>query len=362
MCIIILSLAKFMNKEKLENITKNPKQEEVKLETLPAVEVKNEVVWVNDKVAMPFVFEKGKPSNLGVFITPKPKEGEPVFNLGVMDEHFRSGDLGKVVFRGKDNPKLVYRDVDLNGAGGFEVVEGIFQVAELYSETRKETPYGKSIWGIMNLDFAEYDRDMSEILVEKGLRTHRVLAIIKLKELVNPEGNKISIKKAIEWGYIKTTTKPVVEVRAFGVKSRISDLFVNNPHKEKVEWLLRDAKEVVAREFNIDLERFSTRDYLLWLARTLGEQVAILHNNNYSHGYLTPHNITLDCRIVDLDSVSPLEEMSQEQKLKKINRDLEYVGQTLDFLASRLGLLPEDLKDTFSVSYFANLKNNNAKT
>lgn len=339
-------------KEKLE--TKQLAKVEQK--TLPAVEVKNEVVWVNDKVAMPFVFEEGKPSKLGVFMTPKPKEGEPVFNLGVTDEHFRSGDLGKVVFRDKDNPKLLYRDVDLKGPGGFEVVEGNFQVAELYAETRKETPYGEGIWGVMNRDFAEYDRDMSEMFVKMGLRTHRVLTIIKLKELIDPEGNKVSIKKAVERGYIKTTTKPVVEVRAFGVKSRISDLFVNNPHKEKLELILKDAREVVAKEFNIGYESFSNKDYLTWLARTLGEQVAVLHNNGYSHGYLTPHNITLDCRIVDLDSVSPLKDLSQKQKSKKIERDLEYVGQTLDYLAPMLGLLPESLKDVFRVSYFANLK------
>ena len=348
-----------MNKEKPENITKDSKQEEAKLETLPAVEVRNEVVWVNDKVAMPFVFEEGKPSKLGVFLTPKPKEGEPTFSLGVMDEHFRSANLGKVIFQDKENPKLQYRDVDLKGVGGTTLdkeggVEEL-RVEPLYSDTRKVVPYGKGIWGIMNPYPAEYDRDMSELFIKKGLRTHRALAIIKLKELIDPEGNKISLKTAAERGYIKTSTKPVVEVRAFGVKSRINDVFRSNNKKEKVELLLKDAREMVAGELGKKLEGFSVLDYIDWFATTLGEQVAILHRNGYSHGFLTAHNITLDCRIVDLDSLESMEGKDDKEKRKDISRDLKFVKKTFGYFVSMLGFHKEIYNHIFTVSYNAKL-------
>ena len=327
----------------------------IEQKTLPAVEVKNEVVWVNDKVAMPFVFEEGKPSKLGIFFTPKPKEGEPIFSLGVTDEHFRSGNLGKVIFQDKENPKRVYRDVDLKGVGGFIKENKELVVDPLYEDTRKRTPYGKGIWGIMNAFPAEYDRDMSEKLIALGLRTHRVLAIIRLKELVGPDGNKISLKKAAEKGYIKTTTKPVVEVRAFGTKNRINDLFLVNGDGRKVEALLKDSKQIVAKERNLNPESFSTEDYLRWFAETLGQQVATLHKNSYSHGFLTAHNLTLDCSLVDLDSVEPLEGMGDEQRKKEIKRDLEYAKMALGDLVKMLGFTKEVFQGIFSKSYTNNL-------
>ncbi len=330
----------------------------IEQKTLPAVEVRNEVVWVNDKVAMPFVFEEGKPSKLGVFLTPKPKEGEPTFSLGVMDEHFRSGNLGKVIFQDKENPKLQYRDIDLKGVGGTakDIDTKEQRVEPLYDKTRKKIPYGGGIWGIMNPYPAEYDRDMSEMFIKKGLRTHRVLAIIKLKELVDPEGNKITLKKAAERGYIKTTTRPVIEIRAFGMKNRINDAFIDGDKKINLERTLKDARGMVAKELGTNSEAFSTKDYLDWFVKTLGEQVAILHRNGYRHGFLTAHNITLDCRIVDLDSVEFIEEKSDKEKEEYISRDLKFVKTTLGYFVSMLGFPKKLFQDIFTSSYNAGLR------
>ena len=45
------------------------------------------------------------------------------------------------------------------------------------------------------------------------------------------------------------------------------------------------------------------KEYFEWFAKTLGENVGIMHRNGWTHRYLSSHNVTLDCRIVDLDSV-----------------------------------------------------------
>lgn len=47
-------------------------------EKLPAIEVKNEVVWVNNDVEAPFNFEENKSSKIGVFLTPEPNKKESV--------------------------------------------------------------------------------------------------------------------------------------------------------------------------------------------------------------------------------------------------------------------------------------------
>jgi len=45
---------------------------------------------------------------------------------------------------------------------------------------------------------------------------------------------------------------------------------------------------------------------LEWFAKTLGENLAKLHNAGYFHGYVSEHNVTLDGCIVDLDSVDTM--------------------------------------------------------
>jgi len=55
-----------------------------------------------------------------------------------------------------------------------------------------------------------------------------------------------------------------------------------------------------------------------------------MHNNNWVHGYLTEHNVTLDAKIIDLDSVENIGEGSIRGKsiineeysneIKKLNK------------------------------------------
>lgn len=285
-------------------------------EKLPAIEVKNEVVWVNDSVEMPFKFEEEKPSKIGVFLTSKPDERESVFRVKVMDNHFRSALLGKAVF--KDKEGNLYRDVDIKGMGSINPLN--LMVESLQADSARKIPKGKTPWGFLDWGFAETDRDMSEFFIKQGLRTHRALAIIRLDEIVVEGGEKISVSKARKLGYIKHTTEPVIEVRAFGTKARITD--------GKNQVLFEDAKRMVAQELGTDPQNFSNDDYSNWFAQTLGRQVAIIHNAGFTHGYLTDHNITLDCRIVDLDSVKKI----KTEKLLNKPEIRSDIIQTIDSL------------------------------
>lgn len=278
---------------------------------LPVIEVKNEVVWVNNDVEMPFRFEEGKQSKIGVFLT-APNELEPDFYVKVMDNHFRSALLGKVIFRDKEGN--LYRDVDIKGMGAINPESGNLETEIIEKDAAKKFGRGKTPWGFLDWGYAETDRDMSEFFVNQGLRTHRALAIIRLDEIVVEEGEKISVSKARKLGYIKYTTEPVIEVRAFGTKARIADI------GNKV--LIEDAKHMVAQELGEDLKNFSDEKYLKWFAQTLGKQVAIIHNAGFIHEYLTEHNIALDCRIVDLDSVKKVKRFKSFFKDERIMADV----------------------------------------
>ncbi|MBI2635241.1 MAG: hypothetical protein HYW79_01715 [Parcubacteria group bacterium] len=311
---------------------------------LPAVEVKNEVVWVNDDVEMPFKFEEDKPSKIGVFLTTEPNDGESVFHVKVMDNHFRSALLGKVVFRDKEGN--LYRDVDIKGMGPINPAN--LMVESIEAGSSKNVAKGKTPWGFMDWGYAETDRDMSEFFIKQGLRTHRALAIIRLDEVVVEDGEKMSVSKARKFGYIKYTTEPVIEVRAFGTKARIAD--------SSNKALLEDAKHMVAQELGKDPYSFSQEDYVQWFAQTLGKQLAIIHNAGFIHGYLTSHNITLDCRIVDLDSVKKIK-TDKGLNDKQVMIDLKMVKESFNLLCFRQNISSDCSKliGDFFDSYISNL-------
>lgn len=344
------------NKRIITGLGYNPEED---LERLPAKEVKNEVLWVNKDVEMPFNLEVGKAARLGMFLSSNISESEKSFPLGAMEWHMRSGLVGKVVF--KDQEGRLYRDVDIKGVGAIKmefpseklVVEKMEPQEKHYS---KETPHG-----FCDYKYAENDKHKSELLLKKGLRTHRVLGIIKLKEVIDEDGNKISIAEARKNHYIRKNTQPVLEVRAFGTKARIMDF-----NSERTNRLLLDARIMIAQELGKKPEEFSREDYLEWFAKTLGEQVAIIHNAGYWDGYLTEHNITLDCRVVDLDSVERFTGNGVE-KTKEITKDISLVLRSLGSLLMRIGGAVfyaynfKKFKNLFIDGYLSNIKDRNIR-
>ncbi len=308
-------------------------------EILPAIGVDNEVVWVNKKVKIPFDFKVGKRSNLGIFLTPDSKTNENKFHLEVSKLHGRSGILGRVVFEDKEG--RLYRDIDIKGSGygqdlgiGMEVVEpSIYYGDESY-------PGGKTL-GVLDKSYAETDIDMTEKFLRANIRTYRSVALIKLKEIVDREGKRITIEEAKKLGIIKETDEPVIEIRAFGTRSRVVEIErgyyegkfdSNDPNKQKI---LNDAMALIAQEQNIDPEKLTKKDYFDWFVKTIVINVARMHNRKWIHGYLTGHNITLDARIVDLDSIETLKEINERKKSgeiveKSFSHDLETLIFTLE--------------------------------
>ncbi|MBI2639591.1 MAG: hypothetical protein HYW90_01715 [Candidatus Sungbacteria bacterium] len=291
-----------------------------------AAEIKNEVVWQNKDVDMPFRLEEGKPTKLGVFLVEHPQKRREGLKVRAFNEHFRSALLGRVVFQDKEG--RLYRDVDLKGMGGLDRrLEPKIRVEPLRPRRRSEQKY-ETTWGILNWGYAENDRELSEFFTKEGLRTHRVLAIIRLDEVLDERGRKISVTEAREKGYIKKNEEPVIAIRAFGTKARISEI--------KNEALLKDAEKMVAQEFGIDPKKFSDKEYAEWFAKTLGEQVGRIHRLGYYHRYLTIHNVTLDCRIVDLDTVIKLPRNKEQRGKELIKEDITAVLDTIDFFDSCL--------------------------
>ncbi|MCE9548996.1 hypothetical protein K8Q98_01205 [Candidatus Nomurabacteria bacterium] len=267
-------------------------------ETLPSVEVKNKVIWVNPSLDAPFNLKVGEPTRLGTFLSAK-IPGDKL-NLEVKNYHGRSAMLGRVVFKEKttntNNPQI-YRDIDLKGIGHVVLTGWIGPV-----QKRAKGEAG----GILNKGAALQDMGISEIFHEYGIRTHRVIAIIELEEIVS-EDKKVSIADAKKLGMISEGSLPVVEVRAFGTQARLMDAVNQSVSSEKRNILIEDARLLVAEELGLDIEKFSRDDYAKWLVRTVGKNLGLMHQHGYVHKYLSMgHNITLDGCLVDFDSVGKL--------------------------------------------------------
>lgn len=204
--------------------------------------------------------------------------------------HGRSALVGQVIF--KDIDGRIYRDLDLKGIGKVEFNQSKPSVGLV-----EMGPHGFE--GLFRDTWARVGAERAEEFLKFGIRTERYLALIELEEFIDENGNKVLSIDKLSIG------PTIVAVRVFGTKNRISD--INDTS-------LLDAKTIVAQEQGKNEQKFSWRDYLKWFSETLGKNVGLMHKNDYIHRFLLNHNITLDCRIVDLDFVDEHGTSSQIKK------------------------------------------------
>jgi len=300
--------------------------------------VKNRVVEVNPYVLSPLNLTVGEPSPLGLF-SHSWTDGSAKKETHLMEcwtRHNRSSLLGRALFG--DTEGRVYRDIDLKGIGhlGFQKVLIPGSIREL-----------QNLNGLLDESSAYFEYQLSEEFINAGIRTNRVIGIIKLEELVLGN-NLMSVAKARKEHVIKDpdgTFNPVILIRAFVTKARIDDLLEGVQDSGFRRLLIEDAKALVSRELGRE-KVLSDEEYAVWFTKTLGENVALMHKNGWAHNYLYRHNITLDSRIVDLDGVSRISEYDRK-------RDLSSAVVSLFSLISKLhpGFSPSGYEEIFQTAY-----------
>ena len=281
-------------------------------ETLPLKELPNKVVYVNEdfqKKGLPFgIREKG--------ITRKIQLGDSIPTIGflqnaadsihtskkaeVESQHKRSAIYGRVIFT---DGIQIYRDIDLKGVGyyGFDKNLGSSNVLMIKTS-------GNSVLGLLRKETALHDAEIGERFIEAGIKTDRTVVITSIDSIVKPDGQVISVSELKDQGIIPEDFEPVIIMRAYGVRSRVHEVTV--PFERRKVQLL-DAKRFVQQQLNV--EELSWNEYLQWFSGTLGLNVARMHNIGLVHLNLHadncfPHNITLDCRIIDKDGVQSINE------------------------------------------------------
>jgi len=274
-------------------------------QTLSAIHLENRVRWVNPKILvppllLPFGLQEEKSSQLALFLDRQKSK----VNLGVRLHHGRSADIGRSFFMDIDR-KNVYRDIDIKGAGYADLAP---ETAMMHNEDclavqqwqlRKDNK-DNIYWGLLGRKEAETDSKISEEFAEKGIRTQRTIAIIDLLELPlyeNDATRLVPIEELRRQHLLKDDFNPVVQIRAFGTKTRVADILNYTNSTQSLE-KLGDARLMYQYETSDRSEGFL--NYANWFADQLGTLVGKMHQSGYTHGYLTPHNLTLDCRLSDL--------------------------------------------------------------
>ena len=241
-------------------------------ETVPAVEVSNHVLYVNSALDLPFDIKVGEPTNLGLFITEQPHAGQQSRDLEVKIHHGRTALLGRVVFgdKGEGTKKELYRDVDIKGLGyiktGFPELNRSPTTSVEAVKIQQQNP--EKSWGILNSGDAFRDKDCAEMFHEYGIRTHRVIAIIALEEIIH-QGKRISITEAKSLGLLPENSEPVLEIRAFGTHARLKDvhfdsfteLSLDAKSRAKRNLIVEDARLLLAQELGVDPENFGAEQH-----------------------------------------------------------------------------------------------------
>jgi tRNA A-37 threonylcarbamoyl transferase component Bud32 len=116
-------------------------------------------------------------------------------------------------------------------------------------------------------------------------------------------------------------------MRAFGMKARVADA------TQKVIYI-EDAVQLLSHERGIDVSTPDT--YARWFAKTLGSNIGKVHALGYIHGHMTAQNVTLDCRLVDLDSVEPTADLNEQVRTSIVETDVADGQEALGSLLKTL--------------------------
>ncbi len=246
--------------------------------------VPHRVVWVSKQVRSPFNAVIGRNSPFGVFSHPYSMSGglelsNPISNQTTSRSSFLSLP---VVFADVHGNK--YSWLSLKGTG-LVTQEGI----KVYGKPAGISTLTSREAGIFDWQYARHSRDASEALLKAGVRIAPDIAHIRI--LKQPSYGKRGVRRLKNF---PKNLEPVVVLRAFGCRGRVLD--ASNPE------LVKEAMQAVKKE--LGKKRLTKQEYVTWLAKTVGENLALMHSRGWTHGFLhNQHNITLDGRFVDFDSL-----------------------------------------------------------
>lgn len=261
---------------------------------LPIVYVKSKIIWKSQEPTFQeIISELEAAPQPGFFLTSQKGDKE----VRVRWHLNRHCILKSDIFY--DSKGKLYRDIDAKGVGytrGFPI--------RFLSVREPEMSGDMEMRGILHNDVAIEDCLNTEEIHDLGIRIARYIAQIELFELVNQKGEIVPRSYFNEKFWLDfDKVRPTIAIRAMGTTTRAYDLGIDIEINNKgyVKEILDDAISLVSLELN---QKFSAKDYAIWLIVTMGQQLGKLHKNGVWTDFMAQihggmHNVTLDCRLTD---------------------------------------------------------------
>lgn len=322
----------------------------------PAVEVRNTVVWQNPQIILHFPIETGKPSVFGVFLVNQVLGLKPKLLLEIDNIHHRAGSLGEFPGGIRDREGNLYHDWDLKGVGYVSNLKSDRGKLMVFPLRRRPKERGGSeinaTWGTWRHEKAIREKEITEDLIKNGVRTYRIAAIIGLEEVAFPNGEVATVEEVKKRGLMFEDEIPVVGLRIYRIRDRIRHLETQSLP------LYTRAKDFLEQELGRTL---SWDEYAFWFATTLGTNLAKIHQLGYWHGWLSPHNITLACEIVDFgfgEGSKKLKDLASSEAQKRKDEDFNKSKETLNVVLKQLqalnlaSVIQESIYKEFEEAYF----------
>ena len=293
------------------------------VQPMSAVSVKNTVIYVNRDLNTPSLkFDVGKPVDLACQVAMGERKNKPDRIIWVRPGHERSAIITANA-QITDGDSTTYNYLDEKGIGNLEYIErtrknqyhGYMKPVKSYPDRG----YQDKTWGAATKTWIEKDLEMGNKLKKLNVRIVPLVAVAKIEEVVDPNGKIITIDEAKNSGYMAKETEPVVIFRAWITPYRLADVAYNPEieidYSEKDlerRRALQDMKNDTSIPADVRSSILDIMSYLSWLAGSIGGDLGKMHAHKMTHGSLRAlHNITLDGRFVDLDSM--VENSDQEK-------------------------------------------------
>jgi len=204
-----------------------------------------------------------------------------------------------------DKTGLRWEDIHVKGAG-YTPPQSREQLRAAHWYKKKKS-YEGMYYGLLDEAEALRESNNAELFARLGIRSERVLCVTELDELMDDDGPKpVSYFRSDSTPTerrISDNFVPALLIRALRTNTRLSQMSGAGLPGERAPGEIRRAMELVSEEINEPGMRDDPRRFVRWFAGSLGHDLGVMHRNGYVHRWLHGQNVTLDARIIDLDSV-----------------------------------------------------------
>lgn len=292
----------------------------------PVFHVKNRIIWKAPETVLSEYpgldiakLPMGSDSELGLCLSfdPDSQHTETDHTVLVQAGHGRSGTLQEKEGGQKSDWSL--QEIDLKGIGYVnESDQGLF-----IDKWVTVTSYGsgdEQVKGLASSNYTLTDALATQKISELGVPVVPTLAILECLELpvlveadefmvmpvttlhsVSRQSRERADHTQLKHPFLPPSYVPVIQIRAFGIKERVSDIVPTEVPRSVSLELLKKAQDLLignAHETNFEPKRYF--DALLIRCAT---SIATMHSHDFTHSFINPSNLPLDGRIVDCDSV-----------------------------------------------------------